>query len=333
MPPPAATATMPSMRKRDIYVAAALLVALTAAGCVALLWRRTVPPEAARLLPSADTIVYADLRPLRAVDALRKLPSVEHEAEYDEFVRATDFQWERDLDQVALAAHRPVNDANGETRYSEVFVARFDRQKLAAYLRKLATATERYRDIDVYAIALPGRTLRVAILSDNKVAASNTEGPYVIRQIIDRERGWTFSQDSPELLRRYYRRVPLTAPAWAVSQLAPPGAGNHALMLPGGYNFFVPADTVLVASVQYAAGIKVRAQAFSANAADAERLSDQLSALLALFRSVEAGAQPSGDADVQRFFQSLQVSRQDAKTELSVIIPDGFVKRVLAESR
>ena len=322
------------MRKRDIYILAAVVVVLTAAVVVAVIWRRTMPPQAARLLPSADTLVYADLRPLRAGNVLRNLPTVEHDPEYDQFVNATGFQWERDLDQVAMAAHRPPRDAapGAETRYSEVFVGRFDSEKLEAYLRKLAGATERYRNLDVYAITLPGRTLRVAVLNQLMVAASNTEGPYVIHQIIDHYSGLALAQEPPELLRRYYRQVPLTAVAWAVSQLSPPGGGNHSVELPGGYNFIVPPDTALVASVRYASGVRLEAKALSANVADAQRLSDQLSALLALFRTVETSAQqPGGDADVTAFFQSLQVRREDATTVLTATVPPGFAKKVLGE--
>ena len=322
------------MRKRDIYILAAVVVALTAAVIAAVLWRRTMPPQAARLLPAADTFVYADLRPLRAVNALRHLPAVEHDPEYDQFVNATGFQWERDLDQVALAAHRPPKDAapEAETRYSEVFVGRFDSEKVAAYLSKLANATERYRDLDIYAITLPGRTLRVALLNHMMVAASNTEGPYVIHQIIDHYSELSLEQASPDLLRRYYRQVPLTAVAWAVSQLAAPGQGNQAVELPGGYNFMVPADTVLVASLRYAGGARLRAQVLSATQGDAQRVSDQLSALLALFRTVETSAQSaSADPDVQGFFQSISVTREEASTVVAATIPPGFVKKVIGE--
>lgn len=323
------------MRKRDIYILASVVVLLSAAAVVvAVLWRRSVPPQAARLLPAADTYVYADLRPLRAANVLRNLPAVEHDAEYDQFVSATGFQWERDLDQVALAAHRPPQDAapGAETRYSEVFVGRFDRGKVAAYLRKMANATERYRDLDIYAITLPGRTLRVAVLNQGMVAAANTEGPYVIHQIVDRYSGFSLAQGAPELLRRYYSQVPLTAVAWGVSQLAAAGGGNHAVELPGGYNFMVPADTVLVASLRYAGGVRLRAQVLSANEADAQRVSDQLSALLALFRTVETSTQTAGgDPDVQGFFQSISVTREDASTVVAATIPPGFAKKVIGE--
>lgn len=326
----------PEMRKRDLYILAAILAALTIAVLGALLWRRSRPPQAARLLPAADTFIFADLRPLRAVNALRNLPAVERDPDYDEFVRATGIQFERDLDQVALAAHRPPADAgpNAETRYSEILTGRFDGDRLAAYLRKLSKATESYRNFEVYAIPLPGRTLRVAILNASMVAASNTEGSYVIHQVLDRYSGNSLAQQAPELLTRYYRRVPLTAIAWGVSQLTPPGAASRNVTLPGGYDLSLPPDTVLVASVQYQSGVRLQGQLFSANLADAQRVSDQLSSLLALFRTVETGAQPAKpDPDVDALFNSLNVSRADSSTLISATIPVELLKKIFSEEK
>lgn len=318
---------------RKTLIAIAVVIVLALAILPSLVWIRSTAPKAARLLPSAEVFFYADFRPLRAANLTHALPAVEHDPEYDEFVRATGFQFERDLDELALAAHRKTSDA-GETRYSEVFVARFDRGKLAAYLKKLSQGVERYRNLDIYAIALPGRTLRVAILNDHTVAASNTEGPYVIHQIVDRYSAMPFSTDAPELLRRYYGRVPLGSLVWMIAQLSPPGSGgNQQVHLPGGYDFFIPGDTAVVGSLRYAGAVQFKLQALNENEADAKRLGDQLSAFLALFRSIESGAQaPGGDPDVQGFFDSLKVERDGTRTTLSASIPPGFVKKVFGNA-
>jgi len=58
-----------------------------------------------------------------------------HDAEYEGFIGETGIDFERDLDEVAVAVH---SIGNNEHRYSEIFNARFDSQKLSDYLRKHA---------------------------------------------------------------------------------------------------------------------------------------------------------------------------------------------------
>ena len=212
------------------------------------------------------------------------------DADYAQFVRDTGFQFERDLDEAAFAVHLPsaaMTNAEGppETRYSEVFVGHFDGAKLAAYLRQTAAATRNYGNSIIYEIPLPGRTVRVVVLSKNMVAASNTDSAVAIDGIIDRYRE-TFSPSGDDLLRRYYRHVPLVSVAWAVARTTSSGEqGNARFILPGGYDLFFPQGTVVVAAVRYLGSVQFRADAFTRSQEDAQRVSDQLNAFLAVARS------------------------------------------------
>ncbi len=321
------------MRKRALLVLIAVGV-VAAAIIVTVLIRQRTPPQAMRLLPAADGYVYLDLGLLRAGAGLGKLPQVELDPEYAEFVKETGFQFERDLDEAAFAVHLPPPEqANpGEAppnRYSEVFVCRFDQGKLNGYLHRLASTEDKYRDTTIYAIPLPGRTVRVAILNRTMVAASNTEGPYVIQGIIDRAH--EVGGSTPELLRAYYRRVPLGSVAWGIGRPATPGQQrNSVFALPGGFDLFFPPETVMVASVRYVGSIGLRAEAIAPNEDAARRVYDQLSAFLALFRTIEARAGGS-DRDVKEFFDSFQVSRQKNVTTVTATVPPGFAKKILAE--
>ena len=98
-------------RKTTIYVA--LFAATVAAAAIAaLLWLGAQrAPLAARLLPEADAIVYLDLRPMRLAATFAQTPKIERDAEYDNFVRATGFEFERDLQQAAIAVHLPAASA------------------------------------------------------------------------------------------------------------------------------------------------------------------------------------------------------------------------------
>ena len=55
-------------RRTKLSIAIVLVVLLLLAGAIYL--RKEAPPEAARLLPESDGIVYLNLRPLRAATHL-----------------------------------------------------------------------------------------------------------------------------------------------------------------------------------------------------------------------------------------------------------------------
>src|SRR4051812_8168938 len=90
-------------RRRRVWVFLAVLIILFAiAG--ALYLRQKEAPEAARLLPEADAVFYFNVKPIRLATNFGEKPVV-HEPEYEDFVRQTGFQFERDLDEAAIAVH------------------------------------------------------------------------------------------------------------------------------------------------------------------------------------------------------------------------------------
>ena len=163
------------------------LVVLLIAGLLFL--RKNAPPEAARLLPESDGIVYVDVAPMRAVVNFNAHP-VQHDPDYQHFIDSTGIQFERDLDEAAFATHRMSNPLgpNGPVAFSSIFVGRFDHTRLETYLEGLAQSKERYAGHDIYNIAIDGRVDRVAILGSNKVAVSNTPTAEQIHSILDRQR-------------------------------------------------------------------------------------------------------------------------------------------------
>src|SRR6266403_5015282 len=203
--------TLMPFRRRRVWVPLTVLIILLAiAG--ALYLRRQEAPEAARLLPESDAVVYFNLKPIRLATNFGEKP-VSHEPEYEEFVRQTGFQFERDLDEAAIAIH-PAEALLGspssprERRFSEIFVGRFDSTKLTHYLHQLASAVERYRDNDVFLIPHEGRSVRVAILSVDTVAVSNTADPVNIKGMIDLFHQIARPFSGPTLLRDHYKNVP-----------------------------------------------------------------------------------------------------------------------------
>src|SRR5947208_13068143 len=154
-------------RKTTIYVA--LFAATVAVAAIALLlWLGAQrAPLAASLLPEADAVVYLDLRPMRLAATFAQMPNIERDAEYDAFVRATGFEFERDLEQAAIAMHLPPQSTRpaAEPRFSEVFVGRFDIARVNDYFRKNAKQIENYDGREIFVVPVEGRTVRLALLS------------------------------------------------------------------------------------------------------------------------------------------------------------------------
>src|SRR5262249_54597655 len=101
------------MRKRRSLPILLLVVAAAAAVTLAVQLRKNAPPEPARLLPGGDAFFYLDLSWARKLNAGNPLPSVSRDPEYQHFVEATGFEFERDLNSVAFAVHYPASWPGG----------------------------------------------------------------------------------------------------------------------------------------------------------------------------------------------------------------------------
>ena len=322
--------------KRTLPVALAVVV-IAAAITLAVQLRKNAPPEPARLLPGADAFVFADLRWLRKGNNAKPLMPVGRDPEYDRFVQETGFDFERDLDAAAFAAHYPTNWPGGgtgsaapEPRFSEVFIAKFDGDKCRAYLKQNASSVENYDSIDIFTIPIQGRTFRVAILNVDTVAASNHEDPAIIHGMVDRSRRLASPFGGPALLRRYFKRVQLASPLWLVARV-PPIPGPQ----PWSDLFAKPSD--LVVSVSYnplhlpvrAGALHLRAEAWTASDADAQAIAAKANVFLAMFRSAEVSVGTAGsDPDLKTLFESLQVRQEGSHAVLLATVPGGIFHKL-----
>lgn len=198
-------------RRRQLWIALAVVLILAGAIIAAIFLRKAAPPDAVRLLPDSDAVLYINLEPIRLLTGLGKKLSSDRDPEYDEFVKETGFDFERDLDHAAFAIHYG-NGADQETRYTEILQGHFDHSRVSQYLAKRSNNNiEDYDGFQVYVIPLEGRTLRVALLGLDTAAASNNADPRFIHYIIDHYKQAALPFAGPELVRDYYRRVPLEA--------------------------------------------------------------------------------------------------------------------------
>src|ERR1022692_231598 len=314
------------------------VVLVAVAVILAVQLRKHAPPEPARLLPGADAFFYVNLGRIRKANAGKELPSVSHDPEYERFIRETGFQFERDLDEAAFAVHYPGNWPGGgtggsapEPRFSEVLVGKFHGERLTAYLRQIAQAVENYQSVDIFIIPVEGRSLRVAVLSADAVAASNHDDPAVIRGIVDRSKRLASPFGGPSLLRRYYKRVQLASPVWMVARVEPLAREF------GGWSSIFPKPADLVISASYnplhlplrVDALHLRAEAWAGSDEDARDIADKANIFLAMFRNAEVSVGSAGtDTDVKALFDSLQVRQEGSRAILSAILPSGVLRKL-----
>src|ERR1035441_6015408 len=231
--------------RRTLWIVAAVLLVLAAA----IFLRSKAPPEAARLLPESDGILYINLKPVRSFFH-KDLKPPRHAAEYQQFIDAVGIDPEHDLDEVAIALHRMTdpNGPNGPVAYSMVLVGKITGKRLNAWLDSHAASRESYAGHTIYSIPSEGRTVRVAQIGYDMVAVSNYPAPEMIHSMLDRHAtaAWPFAGST--LLRQHYDEVPLLSLAWGVGHIELPFTERGAIQI-FGFSLPLQTDSTFIASV------------------------------------------------------------------------------------
>ncbi len=320
--------------RRKLPILAGILLLAIAVAVVVFL-RKHAPPEAARLLPQADGFIYVNLKHLRRAKVPAQLPQVSHDPEYEQFIQATGFQFEDDLDEVAFAIHYPTRQ-QPEARYTEIFIGKIQGQRVRDYLHKIASSVDTYQSIEIYNIPMEDRVFRVAILGVDIVAATNLNDPRVMQGIITRSRKLASPFAGPALLRKYYKYVPISeryfpyaSLAWSVFRVdpaaGPGGAGPFGLAI----LFSKPA--VVVASVNHVAAVTFQAEAITDDEDEARRVADQVNGFLTMSRAAESAVGKAGpDPDIKEIFQSMQVKQRGDRATLTAKVPPSLIQKLLA---
>ena len=260
--------------------------------------RKTAPPEAARLLPESDAIVYANLKPLRAATHFDRTP-VSRSPDYQHFVDATGIVPERDLDAAAFALHRmdDPNGPNGPVAYSEVFEGRFDGERLARYLaasppRKRTTpATPSSPSPSTTAAARPCASRSLATTpSPRRTCPPPSRFTPCSTAIARRHRRFSGSS----LLAARYRDVPAFSSAWGIGHVGLPFSDRGRISI-FGLELPLPEDTTFVASLRYLGTLHLRVEQIAPTEADAAHASETLTTAGAreIVQHTQAQMQPS----------------------------------------
>jgi hypothetical protein len=317
---------MPRRTKATIIIV--LLVLLLVA--LAAYLRRKAPPEAARLLPESDCILYFNLRPLRAATHFDRT-KVPHDPQYQAFIDATGFEFERDLDEVAFGLHRMPNPLgpNGAVAYSEIFLGHLDGRRVARYLASITTQTEEYAGHTIYDIPSQGRTVRVALLGYDMVAASNTPTPEQIHSILDRYRTSALPFSGSSLLTDHYGEVPLLSVAWGIGKITVPLKSDGIRIL--GFHFPVALDTTFIGSLRWAGALRLRIEEIAPTEMAATVSSDALNTMVAIGRAAENNL-PSAmtDADIRDLLNSTNIEHKNDRAVVTATLPVALLQKLVS---
>lgn len=191
------------MSKKKLLLIAVLLLSLIGS---LLVWRSWTlrDADAARtdmlsLLPTDGTAAgFLDLQQLRNSPFLAQVmswaPRPTADSDYAQFMQATGFDYERDLDRVALSIHR-------QSQNLTVFAlaeGSFDRKKIEAYASRFGSLkTADGRTLFAVPIGGSGRKAYFAFLRDDRIAWANDSTYFFQRP----------SNDSPQSWRERFSRV------------------------------------------------------------------------------------------------------------------------------
>ena len=313
------------MRKRTLIPLLIAILLLAALGA-ALYLRANAPPEAARLLPESDAIVFLNLKPVRSVTHFDKNP-VQRSPDFQHFIDVTGIVPERDLDSIALAFHHmpDPNGPNGPVAFSEVFVGRFDGVRLGQYLHSLASTEEPYAGRTIYTIPIDGRLFRIAQLAYDTLAASNMPTTEQIHSMLDRSRAGALSTPGSSLLAARYHEVPILSEAWGIGHIGLPltSTDDPNFIAIDGLQLPLRTDTDFVASLRYTAtehvfsggALHLRIEELAPSQALAASTVDALTNLLSVARTLQANQPqptPSPSADASKaILNSVTLTRSD----------------------
>jgi len=229
----------------------------------------------------SNAVFFADFTQLRSSPFLAQLyawaPQPEPDADYSRFLQETRFDYERDLDHLAIAFQRHGQDA----RFFAVADGRFDQQKISALAIKSGAVEKRGgRTILVVAESGGAKKIYLTFLANDRIALTDRED---LSQVLSAKKR---SEESAEWRTRFERLA--GSPIFAViRQDAAPGEALSS-QAPGGFRS--PQLSTMIDQLQWIslAGkpendrLRVVAEGETASGETTSRLADLLTGVLTL---------------------------------------------------
>src|ERR1035437_1183817 len=170
------------MRKyRGVLLVAAGIAAIATAVAFYAVVRRgdaadapPVPELLSEVPPGAPTLIYIDLAAVRASSFYQhrpdRAPIAVPDRDYANFVQATGFDFEKDLDRVVIASW-PQSLVQGQKKTVVVADGRFDRQKIHDYaIRNGKLDQQQGHDVFLFPASAPNAWNSLLFLDDHRVA-------------------------------------------------------------------------------------------------------------------------------------------------------------------
>jgi hypothetical protein len=319
--------------RRTLLIVAGVIVLLA----IAVYLRSKAPPEAARLLPESDGIVYINFTPFRAFFH-KKIKPPERVPEYQQFVDATGIDWERDLDQAAIALHRMPNPngPNGPVAYSLVLVGKLTGKRLNTWLDAHATARELYAGHTIYSIPSDGRTVRVVQVGYDMLAVSNTPTPEQIHSIVDRHRTAALPFAGSSLLAHHFHEVPLLSLAWGVGQIGLPFSESGQISILG-LSLPLQDGATIVASatptLPLAGGLRLRAEEITPNESEAASQAASLNLILAMARNVSGPLASNATNDgLREVLKTAEIAQKRDRVVVTATLAPSLLSSITANA-
>ncbi len=304
--------------RRTLLIVAGVILLLA----VAVFLRSKAPPEAARLLPESDGILYFNIKPIRTFSPKNMKPPA-RTPQYQEFVDATGVDWERDLDEVAISLHRMPNPdgPNGPVAYSMVMVGKLTGQKLNDWLAAHATSREMYDGHTIYNIPSQERIVRVTQIGYDMLAVSNTPTSEQIHSILDRHRTAALPFSGSSLLAQHYHDVPLLSLAWGLGQIALPFSESGAISV-FGLDLPIQPDSTIIASVRWTGSLHLRVEEIAPSEDKAASQAAALATLVTMARGFAAplasNAQNNG---LRALLKTTEVTQKQDRVLVTATLP------------
>jgi len=315
------TVSMNRRTRRTLWIVAAVLALLA----VAIFLRSKAPPEAARLLPECDGIIYLNLKPFHTF-MHKDLKPPKRVPEYQEFVDAIGFDWEKDLDQVAIGLHRmpDPNGPNGPAAFSIVLVGKLTGKKLNDWLDAQSASRESYAGHTIYNISVERRTVRVAQIGYDMVAISNYPTSEQIHSMIDRHRSAALPFAGSTLLSQHYHDVPLLSLAWGVGQIGLPFRESGSIHI-FGLALPLEPDSTIIASLRFTGSLHLRVEEIAPSEATATSQAADLATLVTLARGITPalGANPANNS-LKELLETAAVTQHGERVVVTATVPGNF---------
>src|SRR5436309_2813330 len=153
------------MKKQRWFIGLAVLVLSSVAFLGYQKWTTPKGPLREELLaqvPSdASAVIFLDFDELRSAPFLARLcawaPKPQADADYMQFLKDTGFDYERDLDRLAIATRK----RGQESTFFAIADGKFDRAKLSAYASKLG-AVGKNGGREIYSVPVGGSSKKIS---------------------------------------------------------------------------------------------------------------------------------------------------------------------------